>query len=78
MQDAAVKAFKHFVLAYVVAPGTGGASDITSKYLELLTDQNVAIRRGSALAIGVLPRELLARNWKDVLMKLSRCCQIEV
>ena len=56
----------------------GGTCDITSKYLELLTDQNVAVRRGSALAIGVLPYELLARRWRDVLTKLSSCCAIEV
>ncbi|XP_024023111.1 tubulin-folding cofactor D isoform X2 [Morus notabilis] len=77
IQDAAVKALKHFVSAYLVAPDIKGPNDITSKYLELLTDQNVAVRRGSALAIGVLPYELLARRWKDVLMKLSSCCAIE-
>ncbi|GMN43144.1 hypothetical protein TIFTF001_012341 [Ficus carica] len=76
IQDAAVKALKRFVLAYLVGPDIKGA-DLTSKYLELLTDQNVAVRRGSALAIGVLPYDLLARKWKDVLMKLSSCCAIE-
>lgn len=49
-----------------------------SKYLDLLTDQNVAVRRGMALAIAVLPYEVLAKRWKDVLMKLSTCCSIEV
>ena len=43
-----------------------------------VTDQNVAVRRGSALAIGVLPYKLLVRRWKDVLTKLSSCCAIEV
>lgn len=61
-----------------MAPDVGGSSDITSKYVELLTDQNVAVRRGSALAIGVLPYELLARRWKDVIRKLCSCSAIEV
>ncbi|XP_062091606.1 tubulin-folding cofactor D [Humulus lupulus] len=77
IQDAAVKALKEFVLAYLVAHDIGGPSDIISKYLLLLADQNVAVRRGSALAIGVLPYELLARKWKDVLKKLCSCCAIE-
>ncbi|KAL5571563.1 hypothetical protein UlMin_021160 [Ulmus minor] len=77
IQDAAVRALKHFVQAYLVAAHSGGTSDITSKYLELLTDQNVAIRRGSALAIGVLPYELLAGRWRDVLTKLCSCCTVE-
>ncbi|PON61914.1 Coatomer beta subunit [Trema orientale] len=77
IQDASVKALKQFVLAYLVAPDISGTNDIMSKYLELLTDQNVAVRRGSALAIGVLPYKLLVRRWKDVLTKLSSCCAIE-
>uniref|UniRef100_A0A803NVD6 Tubulin-specific chaperone D n=1 Tax=Cannabis sativa TaxID=3483 RepID=A0A803NVD6_CANSA len=77
IQDAAVKALKEFVLAYLVAHDVGGTSDITSKYLLLLADQNVAVRRGSALAIGVLPYELLAKRWRDVLTKLCSCCAIE-
>ncbi|PRQ56920.1 putative tubulin-specific chaperone D, tubulin-folding cofactor D [Rosa chinensis] len=76
IQDAAVKALKHFVQAYLIAADVGGAS-ITSKYLELLTDPNVAVRRGSALAIGVLPCKLLANRWKDVLLKLCNSCAIE-
>lgn len=78
MQDVAVKALKHFVRAYLVAADIGGTSDIMSKYLKLLADPNVAVRRGSALAIGVLPYELLASRWKDVLLKLCSSCAIEV
>ncbi|XP_008232610.1 PREDICTED: tubulin-folding cofactor D [Prunus mume] len=77
IQDAAVNALKHFVQAYLVAASVGSTGDITSKYLELLTDPNVAVRRGSALAIGVLPCELFAHRWKDVLLKLCTCCAIE-
>ncbi|KAM1263652.1 hypothetical protein ACFX2G_029250 [Malus domestica] len=77
IQDAAAEALKHFVQTYLVASSVGGTGDITSKYLELLSDPNVAIRRGSALALGVLPCELFAHRWKDVLLKLCNSCLIE-
>ena len=77
MQDAAVKALNHFVQAYLIGADLQGTSMI-SKYLELLTDPNVAVRRGSALAIGVLPCKLLGNKWKDVLLKLCNACAIEI
>ncbi|CAK7347890.1 unnamed protein product [Dovyalis caffra] len=77
IQNVAVQALEHFVQAYLVSTSNEGAGGITSKYLEQLTDQNVAIRRGSALALGVLPYELLANRWRDVLLKLSSSCMIE-
>lgn len=52
--------------------------DIPKKYLEQLTDPNVAARRGSALAVGILPFGFLAKGWKNVLSKLCRACEIEV
>ena len=51
---------------------------MTSKYLERLTDPNAAARRGSALAIGVLPYEFLAKRWRVILLKLCNSCAIEV
>ncbi|KAF8380470.1 hypothetical protein HHK36_027956 [Tetracentron sinense] len=77
IQSSAVEALNHFVPAYLVTTGNGGTYDMTSKYLELLTDPNVAARRGSALAIGVLPFEVLAKRWKIVLLKLCNSCIIE-
>lgn len=77
IQNDAVKALEHFVRAYLFTTNNEGASSITSKYLEQLTDQNVAVRRGSAMALGVLPYELLANRWRDVLLKLSSSCMIE-
>ncbi|KDP28777.1 hypothetical protein JCGZ_14548 [Jatropha curcas] len=77
IQLAAVKALKHFVQAYFVTAKSGNAGGITSKYLGQLTDQNVAIRRGSALALGVLPYECLAGQGEDVLLKLCSSCAIE-
>ncbi|KAF9668815.1 hypothetical protein SADUNF_Sadunf14G0042500 [Salix dunnii] len=77
IQNVAVKALEHFVQAYLVTKNNEGAGSITSKYLEQLTDQNVAVRRGSAMALGVLPYQLLANRWRDVLLKLSSSCMIE-
>nr|XP_043618972.1 tubulin-folding cofactor D [Erigeron canadensis] len=77
IQNAANQAFKHFVPTYFAKPDDKGTSDITLKYLEQLTDANVAVRRGSALAIGVLPFEFLATRWKMVLQKLCKACAVE-
>ncbi|CAL5340221.1 unnamed protein product [Camellia sinensis] len=77
IQNAAVEALKHFVPAYLVGADDKSVSDIMSKYLEQLTDPNVAARRGSAFAIGVLPFELLAKRWKIVILKLCSACAVE-
>lgn len=77
-QSAAVGALKHFVKAYLLTEDIRGIGDMVSKYLQMLTDPNVALRRGSALALGVLPHELLAKSWRDVLLKLCSACAIEV
>lgn len=55
-----------------------GFNAITLRYLEQLTDPNVAARRGSALALGVLPFKFLCLGWKDILRKLCAACEIEV
>lgn len=52
--------------------------DVISKYLSMLNDPNVSARRGSALAIGILPFKFLASRWRNVLLKLCGCCTIEV
>lgn len=44
----------------------------------MLADPNVAVRRGSALAIGVLPYKFLTSRWRNVLLNLCGCCTIEV
>ena len=77
-QITAVDALKHFVPAYLQATDGTGLSDITSKYVEQLSDSNVAVRRGSELVLGILPYEFLAKGWKDVLSKLAKSCEIEV
>ncbi|KAL0339271.1 UNVERIFIED_CONTAM: Tubulin-folding cofactor D [Sesamum angustifolium] len=77
IQNAAVEALRHYVPAYLLSTENKGATDIVSRYLEQLTDPNVAARRGSALALGVLPFEFLAKEWKSLLTKLCSSCGIE-
>ncbi|XP_074263177.1 tubulin-folding cofactor D [Silene latifolia] len=77
IQVAAVDALKYFVPAYLQSMDVKVACAITKKYTEQLSDPNVAIRRGSALALGILPYEFLAKSWKDVLSKLSKACEVE-
>ncbi|KAL8555073.1 hypothetical protein ACS0TY_003029 [Phlomoides rotata] len=77
IQNAAVKALKYYIPAYLALMENKGVNDIISRYLEQLTDPNVAARRGSALALGVLPFEFLTKGWKSVLMKLCCSCEIE-
>lgn len=76
IQVAAVKALKSFVKAYLISANEG-PSGVTSKYADLLTDSNVAVRRGIAMALGVLPYEFLVYQWRDVILKLCRACAIE-
>ncbi|KAL6560374.1 hypothetical protein OROGR_003933 [Orobanche gracilis] len=77
IQNAAVEALKHYIPAYRVSLEDKGVNDIMSRHLNQLTDPNVAARRGSALALGVLPFEFLAKEWKPVLAKLCFSCGIE-
>ncbi|XP_010559107.1 PREDICTED: tubulin-folding cofactor D [Tarenaya hassleriana] len=76
IQNAAVNAVKQFVQSYLVG-SSSEAVDLISKHLKLLTDTNVAARRGSALALGVLSYNLLVAKWKDVVLKLCSACEIE-
>ncbi|KAH0728321.1 hypothetical protein KY284_004186 [Solanum tuberosum] len=77
IQGAAVAALKSFIPAYIVPLESKGFNAITLRYLEQLTDPNVAARRGSALALGVLPFKFLCLGWKDILRKLCAACEIE-
>ncbi|KAJ8632216.1 hypothetical protein MRB53_025552 [Persea americana] len=77
IQGSAGEALKHFVTAYLAATAAKTPNDVMSKYLGLLGDPNVAARRGSALALGILPIELLSTRWRDVIRKLCSSCMIE-
>ncbi|CAH2063338.1 unnamed protein product [Thlaspi arvense] len=76
IQNAAVNAIKQLLQSYFIG-NDKKVVDLISKHLEHLTDPNVAVRRGSALALGVLPYELLISKWKDVVLKLCSACKIE-
>lgn len=77
IQNVAVEALKQFIHTYFVKTDDKVVDTVISKYLDLLRDPNVAARRGSALAIGVLPFDFLARGWKVILPKLCSACAIE-
>ncbi|KAI4356773.1 hypothetical protein L6164_000767 [Bauhinia variegata] len=77
IQNAAVKSLKHFIQAYMHAKDDKGTGDVTLKYLNMLKDANAAVRRGSALALGILPYGFLASRWRDVILKLCGCCTVE-
>ncbi|XP_051132533.1 tubulin-folding cofactor D [Andrographis paniculata] len=77
IQNAAVEAVRQYIRTYLVSVERKGVDRIISKYLKQLTDPNVASRRGSALALGVLPFEFLATEWKSILTKLCSACEIE-
>lgn len=78
VQSAAVEALKHFTHAYLMGMDDKSINEMLLKYLQQLSDANVAARRGSALALGVLPIHFLAKQWKIVLSKLCTSCAIEV
>lgn len=78
VQCAAAEALKQFARVYLVTACDKVASDIAIKYLEFLDDPNVAARRGGALALGILPYELLRGKWKTVVQKLCSSCLVEV
>ncbi|XP_015055533.1 tubulin-folding cofactor D [Solanum pennellii] len=77
IQGAAVAALKSFIPAYIVPLESKGFNAITLRYLEQLSDPNVAARRGSSLALGILPFKFLCVGWKDILRKLCAACEIE-
>ncbi|CAA6656204.1 unnamed protein product [Spirodela intermedia] len=77
IQNSAVSALKHFVPAYLLTTRDNITPDIMSKHLSLLGDSNVAARRGAALALGVMPAELLVTNWRVVIGKLCGACKIQ-
>lgn len=77
IQFVAVEALKHFTHAYLMGMDDKNINVMLLKYLQQLSDANVAARRGSALALGVLPIDFLAKQWKIVLSKLCTSCAVE-
>eukprot|EP01018_Ginkgo_biloba_P017523 Gb_00473 [translate_table: standard] len=78
IQACAVEALKHFVHSYLISAGASTVKDVTSKYLQLLrTDPNMAAKRGSALALSVLPKEFLSPDWRIVLKTLCAASLVQ-
>ncbi|KVH89203.1 Armadillo-like helical [Cynara cardunculus var. scolymus] len=73
--NAANQGFKHFVSTYFAKTDDKGTYDITLKYLEQLTDANVAVRRGSALAIGDNPEDRDAEARVNAVKGLVLVCE---
>ena len=53
-----------------------GAIGMILTYLQLLGDSNVAVGRVSAMALGILPNELLGNQGRGVLLKLAAILQL--
>ncbi|CAN6460921.1 unnamed protein product [Victoria cruziana] len=77
IQDSAAKALKALLRAYFSTVDSSFSSDLLHRYIALLDDPNVAARRGSPLALGVLPPEFLVNQWRIVLEKLCASCLIQ-
>lgn len=75
IQVCAVESLKQFVRTYLISADALLVKDITSKYLQVLrSDPNVAAKRGSALALSVLPYEFLIADWRIILKTLCAAC----
>ncbi|XP_078448092.1 ARM repeat superfamily protein [Wolffia australiana] len=77
IQSSAVSALKHFVAVYLLKSDSDDFAAVMHKHISLLKDSNVAARRGSALALGVMPPEFLTRSWEVVIRKLCDACEIQ-
>lgn len=77
IQVCAVQSLKEFVRTYLISADAFLVKDITSKYLQVLrSDPNVAAKRGSALALSVLPYEFLIADWRIILKTLCAACLV--
>lgn len=77
IQVCAVESLKQFVRTYLISADALLVKDITSKYLQVLrSDPNVAAKRGSALALSVLPYEFLIADWRIILKTLCAACLV--
>lgn len=77
IQVCAIESLKQFVRTYLISADALVVKDITSKYLQVLrSDPNVAAKRGSALALSVLPYEFLIADWRIILKTLCAACLV--
>lgn len=76
IQTAACSALAAFAAAYIPHGDAESVERTSDRYLGLLTDPNVAARRGAAAALGALPPWLLKPLSRQVLAGLA--CATEV
>ena len=76
IQTAACSALAAFAATYIPNGDADSVERASNRYLGLLTDPNVAARRGAAAALGALPSWLLKPIRRQVLVGLA--CATEV
>ena len=76
IQSAACSALAAFAASYITTGDAEATKRTTDKYLGLLTDPNVAARRGAAAALGALPTWLLQPLSRQVLAGLAAATEV--
>ncbi|DBA68172.1 TPA: hypothetical protein ACH3X2_013907 [Trebouxia sp. C0005] len=77
IQSAACSALAAFTATYMPTGDAEAINKTSDKYLGLLTDPNVAVRRGAAAALGALPTRLLEPLSRQILAGLAAATQVE-
>ena len=78
IQTAACAALAAFAASYISTGDQEAVHRTSEKYLALLTDPNVAARRGAAAALGALPCWLLQPLSHQILAGLAAATQVSV
>eukprot|EP00873_Tetraselmis_striata_P016212 jgi/Tetstr1/436476/TSEL_025304.t1 len=77
IQEGAAAALHAFTRAYMADGSAAAVKRTSGKWIELLHDANVAVRRGCALALGALPAPLFTPSREEVLRALCGALEIE-
>ncbi len=76
IQSAACSALAAFTATYMPTGDAEAIKRTSDKYLGLLTDPNVAVKRGAAAALGALPTWLLEPLSRQILAMLAAATQV--
>lgn len=76
IQSAACSALAAFTATYMPTGDAEAINRTSDKYLGLLTDPNVAVKRGAAAALGALPTWLLEPLSRQILAGLAAATQV--
>lgn len=77
IQSAACSALAAFAATYIPNGDADSVQRTSDRYLGLLTDPNVAARRGAAAALGVLPSWLLKPLSRQILAGLASATEVK-